>query len=286
MLHILGMILKIAGILLGSILGMVLLLLLFVLFVPIRYRVEGKYEEQPFFKAKISWFLSALSVHIRYEGEGVAVKVKLLGISLKKKEKAPQKPEAAETVQEQKPTKAARAKETVAEQQSDTQLQEEQQKEPQLTKKPPLIRRMAEKIRAWKEKIKCTIQNICDKIKEIVRKKEALQAFIKDEKNREAFRLVKRELLRLWRQIRPRRLSVSCHFGFDDPSVTGQVLAAGAVFYPLYRNNIRLYPDFTQKVLSGEGYLRGRIRIFPVLLIIIRLWKNKQIRTIVGKFMK
>ncbi len=46
MLHILGMILKIAGILLGSILGMILLLSLLILFVSIRYRVNGSYGEK------------------------------------------------------------------------------------------------------------------------------------------------------------------------------------------------------------------------------------------------
>lgn len=274
MLHILGVIVKIAGILLGSILGMVLVFLLAVLFVPVRYRVEGRYEETPFVQAKISWFLSALSVNIRYEEQKLTVKVKILGLLMKKKkkEKRLEQSVAAEIVRE--PAAEITDEPAVA----------KPSEEPE--EKDGGAGKTMEREKTGKRKIEYTNPHICDKIKEIGRKKEAFQAFLRDEKNKRAFDLIRRELLHMWKQIRPKKMSVSCHFGFEDPSVTGQVLAAGAAFYPLYRDKIRLYPDFSQKVLMAEGNLRGRIRIFPLLLIIIRLWKNKQIRNIVEKAMK
>lgn len=276
MLHILGMILKIAGILLGSILGICLLLLLLVLFVPVRYRVKGAYHERPDVDDGISWLFPVFNVRILYAGEDWQVTTRIFGFKLKKKEDKPQKRRS------EKPETTEQTEHVQAEITEQGESAQSEMKQSQPDEKKSII----QKIREIFEKIKCTIRNICDKIKELMRKKEELQAFIKDEKNREAFRLIKDQLIYLWRHIRPRKLSLTCHFGFDDPSHTGQALAAGAVLYPLYRNKVRLYPDFENKVLEADGYMKGRIRIFPLVLIIIRLWKNKQIRAMVYKFMK
>lgn len=293
MLHILGMILKIAGILLGSILGIILLILLLILFMPVRYRVYASYKDRPDVNARISWLLSAFLVRIRNSDQGFIIKVKILGIPLGRRksgkdEKASNKREA----EERRQPEPERADEKKQAQKSDKAAEAEVLPGPVNVQEPDSeqsIRKrfsLAEKIRAWIAKIKCTICSICDKIKEIRLKKEELQVFITNEKNREAFRLIKRQLAYLWKHTRPRKLSVACRFGFDDPSLTGQVLAAGALLYPLYRNKVKLYPDFEQKVLEGEAYMGGRIRIFPLLLIIIRLWKNRQIRDAVRKFME
>lgn len=292
MLHILGMILKIAGILLGSILGICLLLLLLVLFVPVRYRVRGDYREKPNVDARISWLFPVLHIRILYMGEDWQVVTRIFGFKLKKKEDRRESGKREDT--EQSAPVQSDTIEQRASEQTETKFQTDSTvPQPNNVSNPQTDsagtqqkKSIIQKIREIFEKIKCTIQSICDKIKELIRKKEQLQAFVKDEKNREAFRLIKDQLIYLWKHIRPRKLSLTCHFGFDDPSHTGQALAAGAVLYPLYRNKVRLYPDFENKMLEADGYMKGRVRIFPMVLIIIRLWKNKQIRAMVYKFMK
>jgi len=91
MLHILGMILKIAGILLGSILGMILLLSLLILFVSIRYRVNGSYGEKGpkdlDVKARIYWLFSLIFVDIVYDDRGSSHKIRIFGIPIGRKRK-------------------------------------------------------------------------------------------------------------------------------------------------------------------------------------------------------
>lgn len=293
MLHILGMILKIAGILLGSILGMMLLILLLILFVPVCYRINGSYKEKPDGTVRISWLLSAFSLRICFGDQGLTARVKILGIPLGRRRSRMEKEEKAEPKEAEKGQPKPRSGgEKIAEPEAERHAQAEKERRPAEIQEPDFTQKsgkrisLAEKIRARMEKIKCTIRGICDKIKAVRLKKEKLQSWIRDERNREAFRLIKKQLAYLWKHIRPRKFSLSCRFGFDDPSLTGQALAAGALLYPFYRNKVKLYPDFEQKVLEGEAYMSGRIRIFPLLLIIIRLWKNRQIRAAVGKFMK
>ena len=79
MLHIIVEILKWIGILLLAILLLVILMLLAVLFVPIRYRVRGRYEEQPDAAVTVSWLLHLIHVKVRYR-DALFWQVRIFGI--------------------------------------------------------------------------------------------------------------------------------------------------------------------------------------------------------------
>ncbi len=297
MLHILGMILKIAGILLGSILGIFLLATLLILFVPIRYQVNGSYQEKINVKAKISWLLSIVKVSIQYGEKGISFKIALFGISLGKKkeqkkilvrEKENSEIEKVQETKEIKENKGIQETKEIKEKKEIQGAKEiEEKKEIQEEKEESKEKfSFTKKIREIQEKIKYTICTICDKIKTARKKVEDIKDFLQDEKNKEAFRLIKGQLLLLWKHTKPRKYSVTCHFGFEDPAITGQLLGAASMFMPLYKNKVQLYPDFNQKVFLAEGFLKGRVRIFPLFLIILRLWRNKQVRSTVRKFIK
>ena len=83
-------ILKVIGIILLVILGIVLLLICLVLFVPVRYRIRGRFDdEEKRGTATVSWLLHAISVTAGYgAGEGVVKDLRVFGIPvLKLKEK-------------------------------------------------------------------------------------------------------------------------------------------------------------------------------------------------------
>ncbi len=297
MLHILGMILKIAGILLGSILGIFLLATLLILFVPIRYQVNGSYQEKINVKAKISWLLSIVKVSIQYGEKGISFKIALFGISLGKKkeqkkilvrEKENSEIEKVQETKEIKENKGIQETKEIKEKKEIQETKEIEEKKEIREKKEESKEKFSftKKIREIQEKIKYTICTICDKIKTARKKVEDIKDFLQDEKNKEAFRLIKGQLLLLWKHTKPRKYSVTCHFGFEDPAITGQLLGAASMFMPLYKNKVQLYPDFNQKVFLAEGFLKGRVRIFPLFLIILRLWRNKQVRSTVRKFIK
>lgn len=95
MLHILLLILKIIGIIILCILGLALLLLGIVLFVPIRYKLEGSYQKEFIAKGRVSWLLHLITVQADYNSSvnlrEVLYKIKIFGITVKsnlpKKEK-------------------------------------------------------------------------------------------------------------------------------------------------------------------------------------------------------
>lgn len=67
--HIVLLILKILGILLLVILGLLLFILLTVLFVPVRYRIQGLWKEEKWARVQVSWLLSLISFKGAYEME-------------------------------------------------------------------------------------------------------------------------------------------------------------------------------------------------------------------------
>lgn len=144
------------------------------------------------------------------------------------------------------------------------------------------IRHMIETIRRKAQRLRNQFRNLC-------RKKEALTA-LKDWITGEemwpsvtrAIGLVKKIIL----HILPQRGQVQLTFGFDDPAVTGQVLGVLAMLYPKFRGNLDVEPCFDRAVLEGSVCVRGRIRLGTLLVLFLRIIKDKNIRTLIGKVRK
>ena len=83
MLHVGLLILKIIGFVLLGILCLLVGLLLIVLLVPIRYRMDGSFHGSPQGMARITWLLHILSVKVSYDKDGeLLTSVRLFGFRL------------------------------------------------------------------------------------------------------------------------------------------------------------------------------------------------------------
>lgn len=87
-------ILKIIGIVLASVIGLVLLVLSLILFVPIRYKVKAKKEncDETVIEAHgtITWLLHILNIHIDYPSDSL-IKIRIFFFNINKKDKTPKK---------------------------------------------------------------------------------------------------------------------------------------------------------------------------------------------------
>lgn len=133
-------------------------------------------------------------------------------------------------------------------------------------------------VRAFFSKILYTIRNICDKIEEIKELIGYYSEVLRSEEGRNTFALAKRELGRLFRHIAPTKLNGSLTIGMDDPAVTGQIIAIISMFYPVYGNNVSITPDFDEKCMRGNLYLKGRIRLITLIRIAWRVYFNKDMK--------
>ncbi len=136
---------------------------------------------------------------------------------------------------------------------------------------------------------------LCKKIKEFilggrsslkkVRKKyEGVMAFIGDEENQKTFRLLTKQIKKLFKCILPGNVKGRIRFGFEDPYDTGKVLTIISPFYGLYARTLAVEPVFGEKALEGELKIKGKIRAASLLSVGLRLFMNKNFRRLLKRW--
>lgn len=319
MLHILGMIGKGIGIALLCILILVVALLLALLFVPIRYYVRGKLEANNTQGiAKAHWLFHIVTAYVRWEDK-LQYGIKIFGCTIYGNQKKQQKPKRqkkqkkqvqqtkAHVVSEPKPCAVSEPEQKSREKQQDSQpdfmeeirlvsKEEPSMEEIPLEKKESgLLTVLWEKIKAFCKMLLGLFQKvlgipskILEKLRNLKQKAEnikeiisAYQEFFQREDFKRAFALCKRQLLCVWKNIRPRKVKADIHFGFDDPAVTGQILAYLGMLYPLIGKDIAIRPDFEEVVCEGKLLIRGKITIFVLLRALWILYFDKDIKRLI-----
>lgn len=289
MLHILWMLLKIIGIILLIVLGLLVLSVCVVLIVPLRY--HGKAEAVGILDSlkahlKFSWLLHLVSGYVTYEEKELKWQVRILWkkLNLEKKSQETDSPEdESETVKEsQKNTE--KKEEKIGDSENCEPMRGKSSKAKTVETKSSQEKTSQDKSAKKQkknifEKIKYTFSDFCDKIKSLVKKKEDLENFLRDEIHQASWVRLKQELWRLLKFLRPKKLVLNLHFGFDDPSVTGKVLGVLCMLYPFYLDHINLEPEFDEKILEGDAYIKGTIKGMHLIIVIWNLFFDKNIKT-------
>jgi len=309
-------VLGIIGIVLLSILGLILLVLFLVLFVPLRYKAEGSFKEnKPSFSAHASWLLHLVSVRFTL-GEEEPLIIRVCGFKIKKKEEkipdfeedtdetddikeypqvtddvplpvpeSPDEPIQEETAPESQVMAESTSTESVVsepvvsepvnpEPPEDSDISEESPKKPKIAEAHKKLRKSPENEDSKKD---FENRNFYDKIKKYIE-------IIESKRFKQAFEYSKDKIVKLLKHILPRRFNIYGEVGFDDPSVTGQILVITSMLIPIVGDKINIRGNFEEPVIDIEGKLKGRITLFKVLWTLAVLYFNKNIRKIIKMF--
>ena len=300
MIHMILVILKIAGWILLAAAGLLLAALLAVLFVPVRYRAEGKYFGQLSAGGRISWCLGIVSLRLSYEDGEPSARLRIAGISVGGDREEPEWEEPSrEEAEREEPSREEREPEihtaSLDGEASPRQDREEKTERKKEKRKPTekgssaggkekrfsVLRRLKKAAGRLQRRAAAA----AGRFRELLAKKEKFLEMLRDEKNRKTFRLVKRQLGKVLRHVRPRKAEGKLIFGFDDPYRTGQALEAAALLCPLYKNSLRIVPVFDRSVLEGELKFKGRIRLWTLVSAALRLLMDGNFRKLAGKLM-
>lgn len=290
MLHVLWLILKILLLIVAGLLGLLLLVLVLVLLVPVRYRGHVRKEEGFQAEGELSWLLRLVRVPVKLEGDGISAKLKILCFTVKDllaEEKAVEQETveafpAAETLQQPQPQSQRKTGEKPESERSEVpEHSEEPERKQSLWKRIRIfllairifLKRLAGKLR----NLKYTIHRFCVKIKRMKR-------FVGDDRTKGAFILAWAQVKRLLGKLLPKKLRGNIYFGTGDPALTGELLGAAAIFYPLYGTGVQVTPDFEETVLRGELFVEGRLRMVTLVQIAWKLFWDKNIRFVYAKF--
>lgn len=144
-----------------------------------------------------------------------------------------------------------------------------------------LIRKVSslyQKLTGIPEKIKTTMKGIGGRIEALSGKKDKILDFLTDEVHRKAFLKVKDEVFRLLRKLGPKKIQGKIRYGFEDPYLTGKLLAGFSMAYPFLGDHLEVYPDFGQRILKGRFEAAGRLRISSFAKLLWNLVWCREVR--------
>ena len=290
MLHILAMVLLTIGKIILILLAVILVLLCCILFVPIRYGGSVKKDEQTLTAgAHGSWLLHLLRFSYAYPEPGV-FRLKLLWFTLfstgeeetqeKDKAETPAKKETPAkeetTAKEETPAKEeTTAKEETSAKEEAVAIEETPaRQEPGEKGQPDDEEKTAEK----QEKkpfrqlhhAAYTFRQFCAKMKKRLRFLEQCRDYLEQDQMQQMITFCKKQLSYLLRKLKPDQLSGSIHFGMEDPSDTGQVMAVYGVLYPLLGGCMSVDPDFERELIEADVVLKGKIRLYAPAFVALK----------------
>lgn len=319
MLHILWMLIKLILILLGTVLGLAVLVLLLLLFCPVRYSAEALKETTSFRETeaavRVSWLFGGISFTFRRIQGKNTQKLCVFGIPvLSLLQKRKQKKAAAGKVQtaEKSPLSEQPTEKPLPE----TKISLPQEKKPDIPygsaeakqKKDPEtgtsdLSESDEKIRTEN---KNKISALLDKLKEIMDRLAQLPSmlskipltirriydkidwyrqFFEYPRTKEAVSLVLDRSKKLMHHIFPKKIKGKVTFGSEDPSITGTALAVLGMTMPFHKNRVEIVPVFdNQNILEGNIKIKGRIYGFVPVKMLAELYFNKNIKYIISRW--
>lgn len=293
---ILLMVLKIIGIILLILLGLLVLVTLLLLFVPVRYEIKGNFKDKDTydFSVRISWLLRIFQFKLLGQGKTVTNRITIFGIRLKKKEKVKTKKkknksseddnniegnlENSQVVQEEAGKDEVSHKEQIEDNQGCETCAEGVSEQ-----KVGIFTKIKNFFYSLISKIKQTFRKICDTIKTAKDKLTKVDEFLHDEKNIALFNLGKSEIFYLLKHYLPKKCKGRLLFGTGDPASTGWVVGTLYALYPIHGGNLIILPDFNEKVIEGNIFVRGRIRGVHTVRTVIHLFMNKHFRNMIFK---
>ena len=290
MLGILLTILKIIGIILLVLIGLILLAAAVILLVPIRYHDDGAREEKILSgNVKLTWLLHMISASASLSEDGTKIRVCLFGKTIYPKTKKPPKKSKAKKMPKQEASKKSEKSEK-PKQQSGTvskevaTIYEPQKPNPELPKKEKSARPdVKSKFEAIKQKLLAVKEKFIDSkagIQKIKNKIDYWKNLLTSDPMKEAMEFLWKKTKGLLHHILPRRMTGRIHFGFEDPSKTGKTLAYFSMLYPFTKENLVIEPEFETEelILEGDIAFRGRIRLGYLVYVALSVVLNKNIR--------
>ena len=296
-------ILSIIGIILLVLLAVILVLLLLVLFFPITYRFYGNKAEDIVADFKAKWLFGFFRVYYRYPEAGTLY-VKVLWHTLFQKKLPQDSGDNSENMSDPKEKPVALEKQTTSSSSLSVTESDSGVAEPIAPDKEEAGDASSDDAREISvdvsvedkaeesqnngffkkiEKIKYTILNIYDKIKEIWENITYYVELLKEENTKALFQHITKRLGIILKSIRPRHMKANIVFGTGAPDTTGYLYGVYGMLSAGLGADFLVEPDFEQAVFKGEIQFSGHITIWVLLINALKLFFDPKLHLFIKK---
>lgn len=277
------LILKIIGIILAVLLGIVVLGILLVLFCPFRYRIWGSYHEKPDISIRVAWLMHIFQFRMDIT-ETQQMYLRIFGFRkyLSRGEEETNESEETSGLEEESETtntvENAFDKKRIETNRSDAVTVEENSGEEEFrnkedpkdsieTKSTDVSRKTPEKKISISQKVKRIWEKIKRALFNIKETAVKIKKLYMDPRNKLAFTKLKQLVAKFFRVLHPKKFQLKLKFSTGSPDTTGQLLGVIAMFPIGYRNGWNVVPDFTADAFYADAEFDVRGRFFGISLI-------------------
>lgn len=287
-------ILKVIGIILLVVLALILAVVLCVLFVPVKYRAVGSFDNTDIrAKAHVSWLLHLFALHIEYARETDGY-IRLAFVKKKLFDDSDSDYEADEYDEETaKPDSGADNYEALdddtmdADAKAEDKVSENIQNEHRTVSddNQPIKQQTKYKKRSEKLHKKSHKKQFKDKSHKLKTGIDKFKREYSDERNKAAFSHLKKELFIILKRICPRRLRLTMVYSTGSPDTTGISLGVLACFPVGYTNRWRITPDFESEKPYAKGSfdIKGHVIVISILAATLRILFDKNCRRLYNR---
>ena len=271
-------ILKIIGIVLACIVGLILLVVLLVLFVPVRYRLSGEGENAAITaQGKVSWFLGLVKAIADYRELDVSFLVAVFGIAIKKghlKDLIGSKEADEKPVEEKKTEKTTEPK-----------PEPEQELEIEMIDISDAVTKPAPGTKG-EEDFSDKVDHFCEKLsakyERLQLKLEQAEAILSSQTTKRAVKTVKEQLFHLLDHITPKKIEGKLNFGLEDPANTAIIYGTIDILAEsMSQGKLIITPEFYQKGIALDLKISGRIFLGYIALCALKVFFNRDMRKVV-----
>ena len=276
----------------------VLLLLMLLLFCRLHYMIEGEWVEDKWARVKAHWLFRLIRAKLSYGDDLIYGEVHIFwkkmsfsfDFTTKKDEPEGETEEACEEVVDDVSNAGYMDERRVEEKVVGTETTAELRGEAEPWSKSEEKTEEQEQMFSEKQKesIVSKIKGIIERIKEVYPR---IKKILTDEKNKEAVKHLKNEVLYLIKIFLPKKSKIDAVFSTGSPDTTGQLFGVLACFPAMYQKDWRLLPDFQadDAYFKGTFWGKGWIALYQIVGTILRIVFDKNCRrlyTMINKFIK
>ena len=297
-------ILKVLGIILLSILGLLLIIILLFLFVPFVYKIRVKYvDKQLEAEGEVSFLFRLLRARAAYKDE-LSYEAKAAFFTLISSEKAGRDEEDGKEAHKESKAADVKTEDTslkttatgtqvdckqavcgqVNEENKAGKKAKSKKAKKQKSKKTKKKFNIFAKIEEIKEKIEAKWTAFKETFLSLNNKKEAVLKFINAEGTADGIFYLLTQSKILIKMILPKKIKGWLRFGTGDVYTEGQYLTYLCFVYPLYAGKFDIIPDWEEEVIEVDASFSGKIRMFAMLLIGLKLLFSKKVKALLRNF--
>ncbi|MCI8449593.1 MAG: hypothetical protein HFH30_14690 [Eubacterium sp.] len=160
-----------------------------------------------------------------------------------------------------------------------------EEKSQSMRKRPHAIKSKFQSMHTKLHAIKSKFQNMHTKLHTIKDKLHKFKQELTSPVNRRVAGHLWKELCYMLCQYKPGKIKADLTFSLADPAITGEVLGLISMLPHVYRYPHNIYADFQSDRLYIEGELmvQGKITGYVMVLILLRLFRDKECMQIVRR---